>query len=89
MKLKISINISFIKDSKDHYVFPHLKYTVKTNLFNILDFFFLLFTAASRAYGSSWGLIGAAAAGLRHSHSNTGSEPHLQPTLQLATMLDP
>jgi len=24
-----------------------------------------------------------------HSHSNTGSEPHLQPTPQLMAMLDP
>ena len=39
-----------------------------------------LFRAAPVAYGSSqarsW--IGAAAAGLHHSHSNMGSEPHLQ-----------
>ena len=36
------------------------------------------------------GQIGATAAGLRHSHSNTntGSEPHLQPML-LVAMLDP
>ena len=27
--------------------------------------------------------IGATAAGLHHSHSNMGSEPHLQPTPQL------
>jgi len=34
------------------------------------------------AYGSSQagGYIGAAAAGLYHSHSSTRSEPHLQPT---------
>ena len=43
------------------------------------------------ACGSSQarGRIGAAAVGLRHSHSNTRSEPHLQPTLQLATTPDP
>ena len=29
------------------------------------------------------GLIGTVAAGLCHSHSNAGSEPHLQPTPQL------
>ena len=34
------------------------------------------------------GQIRAAAAGLYHSHSNLGSEPHLQPTLQLTAMLD-
>ena len=37
------------------------------------------------AYGESQArdLIGAVAAGLDHSHSNLGSEPHLQPTSQL------
>ena len=38
--------------------------------------------AAPVAYGDSQarGRIGATAAGLRHSHSNTGSEPRLRPT---------
>ena len=42
------------------------------------------------AYGSSQarGPIGAAAAGLCHSHSNAGSELRLQPTPQLMAMLD-
>ena len=42
------------------------------------------------AYGCSQarGLIGAVAAGLCHSHSNTGSEPCLRPTPQLIAMLD-
>ena len=42
-------------------------------------FFFLLFRAASAAFGSSQarGRIQAAAAGLHHSHSNVGSEPRL------------
>ena len=51
------------------------------NLNRFLDFFFFfcLFRAAPAAYGSSQagGQIGAADAGLRHSHSNTGSKPHL------------
>ena len=34
-------------------------------------------------------LTGAIAAGLRHSHSNTRSEPHLQPTPQLTATLYP
>ena len=40
------------------------------------------------AHGSSQarGQIGATAAGLHHSHSNEGSEPCLQPTLQLTEM---
>ena len=42
--------------------------------------FFLHFRAAPAAYGGSQarGRIGAAAAGLYHSHYNMGSEPHLQ-----------
>ena len=56
----------------------------------VLVFGFCLFRAAPTAYGSSqnWGQIGAAASGLHHSHSNTGSEPHLQPTPQLTALLD-
>ena len=48
----------------------------------ILFFVFCLFRATPKAYGGpqARGLIGAVAAGLHHSHSNTGSEPHLQPT---------
>ena len=53
-------------------------------------FFFFLFRASPVANGTSqarvW--IGAAAAGLHHSHSNVGSELHLQPTLQLTAMLE-
>ena len=53
----------------------------------VLLFFFFL--AAPVAYGSfqARGQIGAAAAGLGHSHA--GSEPNLQPTLQLVATLDP
>ena len=41
-------------------------------------------------YGGSQarGRIGAVAAGLRQSHSNAGSESHLQPTPQLTAVLD-
>ena len=51
--------------------------------------FFFFFLAAPVAYGSfqARGQIGAAAAGLGHSHA--GSEPNLQPTLQLVATLDP
>ena len=53
--------------------------------------FFLLFRAASMAYGGSQASsqIGAAAAGLHHSHSNSGSKPCLQPTPQLTEIPDP
>ena len=58
----------------------------------ILLFFLIFFFRASLvAYGGSQarGPIGAIAAGLRHSHSHVGSEPHLQTTPQLMTMPDP
>ena len=50
----------------------------------------LLFRATTMAYGSSQarGRIGAAAASLRHNHSNARSEPGLQPMLQLVATLD-
>ena len=56
-------------------------------------FFFCLFAiswAAPVAYGDSQarGRMGAVAASLRQSHSNSGSEPHLRPTLQLTAMPD-
>jgi len=43
------------------------------------------------AYGCSQarGPIGAIAAGLHHSHSNTGSKPRLQPTPPLTATPDP
>ena len=63
-----------------------------TNYF--LSFFvvvFCLFRAAPSAYGGSQarGPIGAVAIGLHHSHSNTGSEPHLRPIPQLTATADP
>ena len=53
--------------------------------------FFFFFTAPPVAYGSSWARtqIGAAAAGLRHRHSNVKSEPYLQTTLKLVATPDP
>ena len=46
------------------------------------DFFFPPLRAAPTAYGGSQarGQIGAAAAGLRHGYSNTGSKLSLRPT---------
>ena len=61
----------------------------------VIDFVFflfsLLFRATPTAYGGSQarGQIGAIAAGLHHSHSNVGSEPHRRPTPQLTAMPDP
>ena len=50
---------------------------------------FLLFRAAPSAYGSSQarGQMGAATVGLRH--SNSISQPYLQPTPQFTATLDP
>ena len=58
---------------------------------SIYFFPFLLFTATPTAYGGSQarGPVGATAAGLCHSHSNTRSQPHLRPTPQLMAMPDP
>ena len=53
-------------------------------------FFFCLFRVALAAYGGAHarGRIGAVAAGLHNSHSNTGSKPHLQPIPELIAMPD-
>ena len=63
-------------------------------IFIYLFIYFGLFAiswAAPSAYGGSQigGRIGATAAGLRQSHSNSGSEPRLQPTPQLTATPDP
>ena len=70
----------------------HIFYNFSSSLLNQLFFFFFLLSwAAPMAYGGSQnrGRIGAVATSLRQSHSNAGSEPHLQPTPQLAVTLDP
>ena len=56
-----------------------------------VDFFFFFFRVAPMAYGNSQatGQIRAVAAGLCPSHSNEGSEWHLQPTSQLVAIPDP
>ena len=58
---------------------------------NLVSIFFFLSRATLAAYGSSWakGGIRSVVACLHHSHSNTGSEPGLQPTPQLTAMPDP
>ena len=54
-------------------------------------FFFVFFRAALAAYGGckDRSRIGAVPAGPHHSHSSSGSEPHLQPTSQLTATPDP
>ena len=64
--------------------------SLSSGLFFILFYFifFLLFRATPKAHGGSQarGQIRAAAAELHH--SNVGSEPRLQPSPELMTMLD-
>ena len=62
-----------------------------TLIYCILSHFILLFRVTLVAYGSfqARGLIRAAAAGLHHSHRNTGSKPHPRPTPQLMAMSNP
>ena len=58
-------------------------------------FFFFFFWSflgllpAAHGGSQSRGLIGAVPTGLRQSHSNARSEPHLGPTPQLMAMPDP
>ena len=70
-----------------------LHYCIRIQFFCFFGFFcfFLLFRAALAACGGSQARcpIRATAAALPHSHSNMGSELHLQPTPQLTAMLDP
>ena len=58
---------------------------------NWVPFYVFWGGAALTAYGNcqAKGRIGATAAGLHHSHSIMGSEPHLQLTQQLTAMLHP
>ena len=62
---------------------------VKLYFYKIINIY-IFYIATIVAYGGSlaMGLIGAAAAGLHHSHSNEGSKLYLQTMLQFATMLD-
>ena len=58
---------------------------------SVFFFFFCLFWGHTRVYGGSQarGLIGAVAADLCQSRSNSGSELHLGPTPQLTATPDP
>ena len=59
--------------------------------FSSYKFFSFFFRATPVAYGGSQARSrnGAIAVGLCHSHSNAGSEPHLQPTRHLLATLNP
>ena len=60
-------------------------------LFVFWFFFFLLFRATLATHGGFQprGRIGAIAASLHNSHSNTGAKSHLRPTPQLTALKDP
>ena len=63
-----------------------------TGELHVLDFFFFfLFRVTPVSYGSSQarGHIGATTASLGHNHSNTQSQPLLQPTPQLTATQEP
>ena len=68
-----------------------LRYLILFFVFIILLLLLLLFKATLKADRSSQARdqIRATAAGLHHSHSNAGSQPHLQATPQLMATPDP
>ena len=91
MMVRVLISPHFLSQDESLIV---LFYTeVMGGLFFLFFLFFGLFAiswAVPAAYGGSQarGRIGAIAAGLHQSHSNSGSELHLQPTPQLTATLD-
>ena len=68
-----------------NHIFPILRMSPNFWLKIRLFFFCLFLSRRSQATGQ----IRAAATGLHQSHSNTGSEPHLQTTPQLVATPDP
>ena len=77
-----------------HFKMENLKrvsFFVSFFLLLFFFFFFFLFKAKPMVYGGSQarGRIGAAAAGLHHSHSNIRAELCLRPTPQLMARPDP
>ena len=86
--IRTKVKISSISEKPS---FSPLTIYPGTLTFNIIFFFFLLFRVVPGAYGGSQarGRNGATAAGLHHSHSNTGSKPRLRPTPQLTATPDP
>jgi len=68
----------------------HLFFLFYFYFFLVFLFLLLLLFLAPAEYGGSQarGRIGAVATGLRQSHSNAGSELHLQPTPQLTATPD-
>ena len=75
---------------KSHLIMVDNPFNIFLDLFIYLFIYFAIFWAAPVAYGGSRarGRIGAVAASLRQSHSNTGSELRLRPTPQLMATPD-
>ena len=91
------VGISAINTPVSAFIFtwwsPRVHIYVQKSPFTYLFIYFCLFAfsrAAPSTYGGSQarGLIGAVAARLHQSHSNTRSELRLQPTAQLMAMPD-
>ena len=78
------------EEERQHMLWRSFIYFLNV-LIIFLSFFFVLLGPHPQhmEVPSSGGLIRAVAACLQHSHSNTRSEPHLQPTSQLTAMPDP
>ena len=73
-----------------YYVYLFCFFLIKKIFFLIFCLFAISWaTAAAHGDSQTGGPIGAAATGLHQSHSNTGSEPRLQPTPQLTATPDP
>ena len=79
---------NILRDKEGHYLV--IKWSIQEEDITIFFGLFAISWAAVTAYGGSQasGRIGAVAASLRQSHSNSGSEPCLQPTPQLTAMPD-
>ena len=86
-------NLKLMNGKNDYKEMYQNVYTgcIVTRTMIIFFFFFGLFRTVPAACGGSQarGRIRAIAANLHQSHSNTGSEPHLQHIPQLTAMLDP
>ena len=87
----INGSLTIVSYSLGHHRKSNYKQYVNFYLFFRVFCLFAISWAAAAAYGGSQarGRIGAVAAVLRQSHSNLGSEPHLQPTPQLTATPDP
>ena len=87
----IFLLLSFLLALCVDYLLPilSLPVTVFISSFSFFSFFFFFGHTHGIWRFQARGLIQAVATGLHHSHSNMGSEPHLQPIPQFMATLDP